>query len=85
LRRAGVACVRAGRHAEALDHWRKLLAGVASGSDQWLEAKYYQLVCLQKTDPPAAAKVWKQFKLLYPEVKSEAWSTKFMELEQQFQ
>ena len=69
---------------QALEHWRTLLAGLASGSDEWLEAKYYQLACLLKTDRPAADKVWQQFKLLFPEVKSAAWQDKFAELEKNF-
>ena len=84
LRRAGLATFATSRHAESLEHWRKLLAGLASGSDEWLEAKYYQLSCLLKTDRAAADKVWKQFKLLFPEVKSAAWKDKFAELEKQF-
>lgn len=84
LRRAGIASVEAGRHAQALEHWRKLLAGLNSGSDEWLEAKYYQLVCLLKTDRPTAEKVWKQFRLLFPEVKPAAWKDKFDELEKEF-
>lgn len=84
LRRAGLATFHTGRHADSLEHWRKLLAGLSSGSDEWLEAKYYQLACLLKTDKPAAEKVWKQFKLLFPEVKSAAWKDKFAELEKNF-
>jgi hypothetical protein len=79
-----LATFQTGRHAESLEHWRKLLAGLSSGSDEWLEAKYYQLACLLKTDKPAADKVWKQFKLLFPEVKSAAWKDKFAELEKNF-
>lgn len=84
LRRAGIATFQVGRYAESLEHWRKLLVGLSSGSDEWLEAKYYQLACLLHTDKPAAAKVWKQFKLLFPEVKSAAWKDRFAELEQRF-
>ncbi|MDX1948379.1 MAG: hypothetical protein SFU86_23520 [Pirellulaceae bacterium] len=84
LRRAGVAHYHAEDFPAALDCWRKLLGGLDSGSDDWLEAKYYQLSCLVKTDPPAAEKVWKQFKLLFPEVKSAAWQSKFAELGKQF-
>jgi hypothetical protein len=84
LRRAGIATFQTGRHADSLEHWRKLLAGLSSGSDEWLEAKYYQLACLLKTDKPGAEKVWKQFKLLFPEVKSAAWKDKFAELEKSF-
>jgi tetratricopeptide (TPR) repeat protein len=84
LRRAGLATFQAGRHADSLAHWRKLLVGLESGTDEWLEAKYYHLACLLATDRPAAEKVWKQFKLLFPEVKSDAWKEKFAELEKRF-
>lgn len=83
LRRAGIAHVNAGNHAAAVEHWRKLLAGLSGGSDEWLEAKHYQITCLLATDRAAAQKVWKQFNLLYPEVKSAAWKEKFAALEQQ--
>jgi tetratricopeptide (TPR) repeat protein len=84
LRRAGIACVRAERHGDGLEHFRKLLAGLPAGSDDWFEAKYYQLVCLLKTDPAGAEKVFKQFKVLFPDIKSAAWREKFAELEKQF-
>jgi hypothetical protein len=80
MRRAGIACYKAGRYAEALEHWRSLLGGLENGSDDWLEAKYYQISCLQKTDLAAAEKVFKQFQVLYPEVKSAAWRDSFAEL-----
>ena len=84
LRRAGIAHVQAGNFAAAADHWRTLLSGLKGGSDEWLEAKHYQITCLLETDPAAAQKVYKQFKLLYPEVKSTAWREKFAALEQRF-
>ena len=84
LRRAGIAHFQAGEHAAALEQWRKLLSGVESGSEEWLEAKYHQLACLAKTDRASAVKVWKQFKLLFPEIKSEAWKDKFAALEADF-
>jgi tetratricopeptide (TPR) repeat protein len=84
LRRAGLAHVQAGKPAAALEYWRTLLGGLDSGSDDWLEAKYYQLICLQKVDPVAADKVWRQFKLLFPEVKSPVWGEQFAALERQF-
>jgi tetratricopeptide (TPR) repeat protein len=84
LRRAGIAHVNAGNHAAAVEHWRKLLAGLSAGSDEWLEAKHYQLTCLLATDRATAQKVWKQFQLLYPEVKSAAWKEKFAALERRF-
>jgi hypothetical protein len=81
LRRAGIAHFQAGEFAPSLEQWRKLLGGVESGSEEWLEAKYYQLACLAKTDHPTAVKVWKQFKLLFPQVKSPTWKDKFAALE----
>jgi tetratricopeptide (TPR) repeat protein len=84
LRRAGLAHFAAGEHPEALECWRRLLGGLAQGSDEWLEAKYYQLACLAVTDRPAAEKVWRQFRLLFPEVKSPAWRDKFEELARTF-
>ena len=81
LRRAGLAHFQAGEYAPSLEQWRKLLGGVESGSEEWLEAKYHQLACLAKTDRPNAVKVWKQFKLLFPQVKSPTWKDKFAALE----
>jgi tetratricopeptide (TPR) repeat protein len=81
LRRAGLAWFQAGEHAKALPHWDKIVAGSDSASEPWYEAKYYQLACLAKTDAAAASRSWKQFKLLHPEVKSDAWKDKFAEFE----
>lgn len=81
LRRSGIAHFQAGEYALALEPWRKLLGGVENGSEEWLEAKYHQLGCLAKTDRDSAAKVWKQFKLLFPDIKSPAWKEKFAGLE----
>ncbi len=82
LRRAGVACFQAGQFAAALDYWRTLAAGLNAGSEEWFEAKYFHLACLEKTDRAAAQNVLKQFRVLYPEVKSAAWRDKFAELAQ---
>lgn len=80
LRRAGIASFLADRPTEALEYWRTLLTGLDNGSDGWLEAKYFQLLCLEKTDWPTCQKVYQQFQVLYPEVKSAAWREKFAEL-----
>ncbi len=71
----------AGEFGNSLDCWRRLLAGLEKGSDDWLEAKYYQIDCLQHTDPVIAQQVWEQFRLLYPEGGPEVWSPRFRELE----
>lgn len=80
LRRAGRAAFEAGRYAEALAHWRTLLAGLPAGSEAWFEAKYYQLACLVHTDRPAAQRVLRQLEVLYPEVPSEVWRTRLSAL-----
>ena len=81
LRRAGLAWFKAGDFAKALPHWDTIVTGSDSASEAWYEAKYYQLICLSKTDMAAAGKLWRQFKLLHPEVKAAAWKEKFAELE----
>jgi len=81
LRRAGLAAYQSADYAGATSHWRTLLAGVEPGSEEWLEAKYYQLACLARTDRPAAKKVYDQFRLLYPNVRSAAWKDKFTEFD----
>lgn len=84
LRRAGLAWFKAGIHAKALPHWDTVVSGSPSATEPWYEAKYYQLVCLAKTDAAAASKTWRQFKLLHPEVKSPEWHERFKELETSF-
>ena len=84
LRRAALAQTKANEPAAALEHWRKLLTGLKSGSDAWLEAKYYQIECLLATDRASARQVWNQFRLLYPTVESKTWGPKFAELENRF-
>jgi hypothetical protein len=77
LRRSGLAHFRAGEFAEALDPFETLLAGLEAGSDEWFEAKFYQVSCLARTEPDAAAKVYGQFRALYPELGGRAWRSKF--------
>jgi tetratricopeptide (TPR) repeat protein len=84
LRRAGLAHFAAADYAASLDCWRRLLGGVSPGSEAWLEAKFHQIACLLQTDRPTAEKVWRQFQLLYPEIKSPAWKDRFAELATQF-
>jgi len=81
LRRAGLAHFHAGTYDRSLPHWRTILSGVSKNTDQWYEAKYYQLSCLFNTDPDTAEKVLRQFKLLYPNLGPPAWKGRFQELE----
>jgi len=77
LRRAGLAYFNAGSHDKSLPHWRTVLSGVSKSSDEWYEAKYYQLRCLFNTDPETGKKVLRQFKLLHPNLGPPAWKHKF--------
>ncbi len=81
LRRAGLAQFQAGKFSKALPHWRTLTAGSKKNSADWYEAKYYQISCLAKTDPPTARKVHKQFRLLHPKVNLDGWREKFKALD----
>ena len=80
LRRAGLAHYNGSNYEAALGPWRTLLRGVTKGSDEWFEAKYYQLACLFKTDATKAKSVFEQFKLLYPKLGGEKWRDKFTAL-----
>lgn len=82
LRRAGLAFFAAGKFAAAIDPWRTLLAGVASGSPEWHEAKYYQIACLAKTNAKEAAEVLKQYRTLHGDSAPAPWRDKIKELEQ---
>jgi tetratricopeptide (TPR) repeat protein len=82
LRRAGLAAWRAENHAEAIERWRVLALGLPKDSDAWFEAKYYQLACLARLDPPRAREAIQQFQLLYPQFGSPAWRGRFEELQQ---
>ena len=84
LRRAALAQYHVGQFDSSLANWSTLLRGLDSGEENWLEAKYYQIACLVETDLAAAAKVYKQFQLLYPELGGAAWASKFQQLGQQF-
>ncbi|MHB1028131.1 MAG: tetratricopeptide repeat protein [Pirellulaceae bacterium] len=80
LRRAGQAHAAAGQHEKALAHWRTLLLGLPKGTDDWFEAKFFQLQSLGHTDKDQARKVLHQFQLLYPELGGPAWRDKFHQL-----
>jgi len=80
LRRAGLAHFEAGQYKTAIDDWRTLLRGVPRGSDEWFEAKYFQLACLFQIDAAQARIAFDQFKLLYPNLGPAAWRDKFAAL-----
>jgi hypothetical protein len=80
-RRAGLAFIALKEHEQALHYWQKLVLGTKQQTELWYEAKYHQLLCMQQTEPAAAQKSWKQFKLLHPTIPFPQWQAKFQELE----
>lgn len=81
LRRGAIALVALGKHGEALEHCRTLLAGLESGSPAWHEAKYYQILCLQKIAPARAREVMSQYRLLHGNSTPAEWRDKMKGLE----
>ena len=80
LRRAGLAHYEAGQWESSLENWRVLLRGLPRGSDEWYEAKYYQLACLRQLDKARFQSVARQFQVLYPDMGSPTWNRRFAEL-----
>ena len=79
LERLGLANFQAGRFDESIEQWRTLLSGLKKGSQEWHQAKYYQIASLAKIDRPKATKVYKQFEVFYPAPPSP-WKRKYFEL-----
>ena len=80
LRRAGQASFATEDYDTSIGYWRTLVRGLPKGSDEWFEAKYYQLACLFKLDAAQARVAFDQFKLLYPDLGPPAWRDKFKAL-----
>ncbi len=82
LRRAGLAHFQTGRFESALAQWRTLAFGLGRGSQEWFEAKYYQVASLSETDREQARKTLDQVQLLYPNFGGPPWEKKFEALAQ---
>ena len=82
IHRAGLAHYQARNYKSSIGHWRTLLSGVSKASDEWFEAKYYQLLCLSHLDLTKFRQVLKQFELLYPRGGSPKWRDRFEELQE---
>lgn len=80
LRRIAIAEFQAEHWAASLERWRRLVAGLEKGQAEWMEAKYYQIECLVRSDPEAAQVVFDQFKLLYPSLGEPPWRQRFEEV-----
>ena len=81
IRRAGLAHYQAQAYQNSIGHWRRLLSGLPKASDEWFEAKYYQLSCLSHLDLTKFRQVLRQFQLLYPSGGSPKWRARFEELQ----
>ncbi|MEX0819622.1 MAG: hypothetical protein WD070_08505, partial [Pirellulaceae bacterium] len=77
LRRAGLASFAAEKYDVSIGYWRTLVQGMSKGSDEWFEAKYYQLACLFQLDSNKARIAYDQFKLLYPNLGPPEWRERF--------
>jgi len=82
LRQAGLEHFQSGDFDKAADSWRRLTKTLKPDDqgDQWCEAKYYLLLCLEQTDVPSAREVLTQFNALYAPLPQPEWKRKFEEL-----
>jgi tetratricopeptide (TPR) repeat protein len=81
LRRAGLVRFELNQFKEAINHWRRLVAGSRNGTEQWYEAKYYQIACLLEIDRHTAASVFEELQLIDPDLGPPEWREKFMGLQ----
>ncbi|MFI4881856.1 MAG: hypothetical protein ACIAQU_04650 [Phycisphaerales bacterium JB064] len=79
LVRYAYASEHADRNTDALDAWRRLLAGAAEGSSMALRARYESARLLAAEDTPRAIDALRQHLLLYPG-SPEPWATRLAEL-----
>ncbi|PQO36682.1 hypothetical protein [Blastopirellula marina] len=83
LQRLGRVEFQLDNYSAAVGYWRTLLVGLNKGSEDWFEAKYYQLACLQKIDRPQAKTVLQQFQLLHPDWGLPPWRDKIKAIAEQ--
>lgn len=77
LRRQARMLEVAGRQAEALDVWRRLVTGLESGTDEWFEARFESIRLLFETDPDTARVAMRQHVTLFPTLGPEPWGQRF--------
>lgn len=75
LARFAYASELVGRNDDALDAWRRLLAGAADGSAMALRARYESARLLGRSDAPRAIDALRQHLLLYPGT-PEPWASR---------
>lgn len=80
LRRQARLLEKAGRSAEALDAWRRLLGGLERDTDEWFEARYESIRLLYSTDTEGARTALRQHITLFPSLGHAPWDQRFREL-----
>ncbi len=80
LRGAGAAKHAAGAWDEAAELWARLANGLDSGSEGWYEARWHELDSLRRVRPDDTRKLWKQFRLLHPDIPFAPWRDRFAAL-----
>ena len=80
LHRMAEVAEKLGKDKQALDAWRRLLAGLDDGSPAWFEAKYHQVTLLMDLDVDRARAVLEQLAVLYPNFGPEPWGEKLRDL-----
>ena len=82
----GLAKARMGqmKGTDALPLWRRVVAGVRAGSDDWFEAKLGIVLCLAESNPQQANKILLQTRQLAGTI-PEGWRTRFERVQAQVQ
>ncbi len=77
---AGLAA-EAGDAEKAVECWRRLGAGLPSGSPEWFEARCELIAGLARIDPARAREVLNQHKTLHPDLGPAPWGERLRELD----
>jgi tetratricopeptide (TPR) repeat protein len=79
LKLAAESSFQAGQHDRAVQHYRTLVRGLPANTDEWYEAKYYQIAALMRSEPAKGKQVLKQFQLMHRDL-GAPWEAKFQQL-----
>ncbi len=79
LKLAAESSFQAGQNEQAVQHFRTLVRGLPANTDEWYEAKYYQIAALMRSEPEKGKQVLKQFQLMHRDL-GAPWEAKFQQL-----
>ncbi|MCB9839154.1 MAG: hypothetical protein H6813_07445 [Phycisphaeraceae bacterium] len=85
LRRLAELAEEAGDAETALDAWRRLVSGLAQGSDDWFEARLRQMTLLARVDRARAIEAMRQHRVLWPDWGPEPWGERFADLDRRLE